>query len=443
MNNRVNNIGNEEFPGFRVLENECIWMKAGVVNFHLCDRAFDCLHCAFDRDMRGALDAQRPRTDQALGGDWARDMRARYRGGFKPCPYYLNGQLGQPENCTRDYYCDGCPIEHELGYAPLSTAVEVQRYAHSLAVPEHPFPSPRPGEGVIEHQCVWSRAGVVNFRHCDNDYDCRGCDFDRSMRHAMGGTTPGGVSEDTSAWEEKIRARYAPSSTPCIHFLAGSSNAPPVCNSDYDCASCFVHRREGAARLEERPPEPSLSRVRGFDLAGGYYYHFGHGWARLEHDGRVRIGGDDFVARLFGKPVTVELPEPGTVLTRGNVGWIMARNGHRAPVLSPVSGTVLARNRDVETRPELSHDHPYGAGWLLLMEPNALERDLNSLYFGRESTRWLEQEEWALQRMLWPAYERLSATGGAPVDDLFAEFHSIGWNRLVKEFLRVDVGPGL
>ncbi len=27
--------------GFNILEQECIWMKAGVINFKLCDQAYD------------------------------------------------------------------------------------------------------------------------------------------------------------------------------------------------------------------------------------------------------------------------------------------------------------------------------------------------------------------------------------------------------------------
>ena len=39
-------------PGVRVLsmnENQCVWMKAGVVNYKICENAFDCTSCAFDK----------------------------------------------------------------------------------------------------------------------------------------------------------------------------------------------------------------------------------------------------------------------------------------------------------------------------------------------------------------------------------------------------------
>ncbi|MGD8948141.1 MAG: hypothetical protein PVI62_15860, partial [Desulfobacterales bacterium] len=44
--------------GFQVIENECIWMKAGVVNFRLCDNAYDCNSCPFDKGMRKALSSR-------------------------------------------------------------------------------------------------------------------------------------------------------------------------------------------------------------------------------------------------------------------------------------------------------------------------------------------------------------------------------------------------
>ncbi len=33
-------------------ERECVWMKAKVVNFKLCERDFDCAECPFDKAMR-------------------------------------------------------------------------------------------------------------------------------------------------------------------------------------------------------------------------------------------------------------------------------------------------------------------------------------------------------------------------------------------------------
>jgi hypothetical protein len=31
----------------------CVWMRAGVIRFWLCDRNFDCEHCPLDAALRG------------------------------------------------------------------------------------------------------------------------------------------------------------------------------------------------------------------------------------------------------------------------------------------------------------------------------------------------------------------------------------------------------
>lgn len=41
----------------------CVWMRAGVVNFKLCDGAYNCLACSFDRAMREAWPQQTGRIE--------------------------------------------------------------------------------------------------------------------------------------------------------------------------------------------------------------------------------------------------------------------------------------------------------------------------------------------------------------------------------------------
>lgn len=40
--------------GIATGENDCVWMRAKVVNFKLCDREYDCAECPFDRAMKKA-----------------------------------------------------------------------------------------------------------------------------------------------------------------------------------------------------------------------------------------------------------------------------------------------------------------------------------------------------------------------------------------------------
>src|SRR5574338_1293731 len=62
------------------------------------------------------------------------------------------------------------------------------------------------------------------------------------------------------------------------------------------------------ARAEPRPASAPRPAVAGwFQVPAGVFLHPGHTWARLEPDGLVAVGADDFAHRLIG-PATFDLP---------------------------------------------------------------------------------------------------------------------------------------
>jgi glycine cleavage system H lipoate-binding protein len=188
--------------------------------------------------------------------------------------------------------------------------------------------------------------------------------------------------------------------------------------------------------LAEDTGTPGYTLASGFRLADGYYYHPGHSWARFEHGGRVRIGFDDFVVKVFGAAGAVTLPPLGETLRQNKVGWAFERDDHQAAVLSPVTGTVLAVNHRAAKHPEITHEDPYREGWLLIVEPDMPKRNLKGLYFGSDSFKWMEGEGRRLMALLGPRYENLAPTGGALVDDVYGQVPELGWRELTKAFLR-------
>jgi glycine cleavage system H lipoate-binding protein len=187
--------------------------------------------------------------------------------------------------------------------------------------------------------------------------------------------------------------------------------------------------------------ETELPRYRlaaGYKLADGYYYHLGHSWARFEHGGRVRIGFDDFLVKLFGSIQSLILPPLGEELEQNEIGWTFGRNNHRAGVLAPVTGTVLAVNHKAQEHPEITHENPYHEGWLFILEPDMPKRNLRGLYFGEESVKWMEMEGQKLLELMGPEYENLAATGGELVADVYGNFPEIEWRLLTQKFLHTD-----
>ena len=294
------------------------------------------------------------------------------------------------------------------------------------------------GFQVIEEECIWMKAKVVSFRLCDNDYDCYNCPFDRGMRKAMGLESTAEVHEEQPAWVDHLKKKYHGASRPCRHALTGRIEAPKICTMNYECFHCPYDQMLDDSDVAQLSSPPSYRIASGFRIADGYYYHMGHSWARFGHGGRIRVGFDDFLVKVFGAPEDLALPPLGATLKQDDMAWTFGRNGNKATVLSPVTGTVLAVNSKAQEHPEITHHDPYQEGWLFILEPEMPKRNLKRLYFGEESFRWMEQESKELMSLMGEEYEQLAATGGGVINDVFGHFPDLGWDRLVRTFLRTE-----
>jgi glycine cleavage system H lipoate-binding protein len=294
------------------------------------------------------------------------------------------------------------------------------------------------GFQVLENECIWMKAGVINYRMCDHAYDCYHCPFDTAMRKAMGIEDGEDSKKIAPRWVEFLQEKYHGSQRPCRHALTGRIDAPKICPLNYECYHCAYDQMLDEMDLAKDPEAPVTHRVAGYRMAEGYYYHMGHNWLRFEHGGRVRIGLDDFAVRLFGSPEKIELPPLGENLQQHKVGWTFSRAGHQAAVLSPASGTVLVVNQNVKNHPDIVHLDPYHQGWLMLLEPNFPKRDLKGLYYADESDKWMELEVEKLLQMVGADYEQLAATGAEPVADVFGTQPGMDWDVLSRTFLKTE-----
>ena len=292
---------------------------------------------------------------------------------------------------------------------------------------------------VTEEECIWSKAGVVNFRLCDAAYDCNSCPFDKAMQRAMKSNTKMKETSEPLDWSEALRRRFTGASRPCRHRLTGRIEAPKICTYNYECYHCPFDQMLDEQDLMRITEAPHYRLASGYKVADGHYYHMGHSWARIEHGGYVRVGIDDFLVRLFGKFQKMALPPLGAKLKQDQIGWVFHRDEHAAGVLSPVAGKVLAVNQKAHEHPELAHEDPYKEGWLLVVEPTALKKSLRQLYYGEDGIRWIEKESQELMRLMGPEYEKLAATGGEPINDFYGHFPDIGWESLAETFLRTKI----
>jgi glycine cleavage system H protein len=103
------------------------------------------------------------------------------------------------------------------------------------------------------------------------------------------------------------------------------------------------------------------------DVPAELRYTKEHEWARHE-GGRIVIGITDFAQDQLGDVVFVGLPDSGTAVEAGKPLGEVESTKSVSDVYSPISGTVVEKNVEVEQNPQLVNDDPYGKGWLVSIE---------------------------------------------------------------------------
>lgn len=76
----------------------------------------------------------------------------------------------------------------------------------------------------------------------------------------------------------------------------------------------YQGKRQAPVVVRPRPaiaPALQMQIVAGFRLPDSVRYHPGHAWAMREGPDVVRLGLDDFAARVVGKLEAVQLPQRG------------------------------------------------------------------------------------------------------------------------------------
>jgi glycine cleavage system H protein len=89
-----------------------------------------------------------------------------------------------------------------------------------------------------------------------------------------------------------------------------------------------------------------------------------HEWVRSEGDS-VRVGITDFAQEALGDIVFVTLPDVGAEVAAGSTCGEIESTKSVSDVYAPVTGTIVARNENLDSAPELLNSDPYGDGWMV------------------------------------------------------------------------------
>lgn len=102
-----------------------------------------------------------------------------------------------------------------------------------------------------------------------------------------------------------------------------------------------------------------------------------HEWTKIQDDTAV-IGITDFAQSALGDIVFVELPEIGKTLTAHQSFGVVESIKSVSDLYSPVSGTVIEVNSELQAMPELCNTKPYDAAWMIKVKLSNVQ-ELNSL----------------------------------------------------------------
>lgn len=202
------------------------------------------------------------------------------------------------------------------------------------------------------------------------------------------------------------------SSRACRHVLTGEFRKRE-CPNSFDCRLCEVH-----ARMPQRRAAETEEEICGMPFPPDRYYHRGHTWARVESDGAVVIGLDEFGKRMIGEPDLVVLPAAGERIHANGTAFRVRKRNADVRILAPVDGEVLEAS-------------PAGREWFLRVRPD--NTNFTHLLRGPEVRPWMLREMERLQLALSVEGAPTLADGGAPVPDISAACPQADWDNVCGE----------
>ena len=97
-------------------------------------------------------------------------------------------------------------------------------------------------------------------------------------------------------------------------------------------------------------------------------YTHDHEWLRATGSA-WRVGITQFAVDQLGDITLVDLPKEGDLITKGQRFGTIESVKSVSDLYAPVSGRVTAVNAALKDAPEQVNNEPYGAGWMIEVDP--------------------------------------------------------------------------
>ena len=115
-----------------------------------------------------------------------------------------------------------------------------------------------------------------------------------------------------------------------------------------------------------------------------------HEW--ISKSAPYRIGISDYAQDALGDLTFAEMPEIGTVLTKGGEFGTLESTKSVSPLLSPINGKVVSINDELNNDPGVANRDPYGDGWIVEVELDDPDQQLGCLMDAADYKKFIEDQ---------------------------------------------------
>jgi glycine cleavage system H protein len=130
-----------------------------------------------------------------------------------------------------------------------------------------------------------------------------------------------------------------------------------------------------------------MVKVEAYEVPEGLYFSKDFEWIKIEGD-KVRMGVTDYAQKSLREIVYAELPSAGGEVKQGDPYGTVESVKAVSDLIAAISGTIEEVNEEVQSKPELLNEDPYGKGWLLMLKPTNLQTELTNLMDFNAAVEW-------------------------------------------------------
>ena len=118
------------------------------------------------------------------------------------------------------------------------------------------------------------------------------------------------------------------------------------------------------------------------DVKSDRRYTKDHEWAKVE-GGKVTVGITAFAVEQLGDITLVTIDaKVGDTIEHGKAFGTIESVKTLSDLFAPVTGKIVAINADLDKKPELVNEDPYGKGWMVTFEASATDGLMDDKAYG-------------------------------------------------------------